>query len=212
MLIERPPRWFRLLFPGALFRIPSEKGKPKRVFLTFDDGPIPEATPWVLDVLDRFGVKATFFMVGQNVERHPELLEEVRRRGHAVGNHTLHHIQGASATTMRYMRDSAEGAELTGSTLFRPPHGWLRPRQLMALKKHYTVVMYDLVTRDYSKRLDAEQVVDNVKRFARDGSIIVFHDSLKSLPRLKTALPEALKWLKEQGYEFEMIKESNKQS
>ena len=84
------------------------------MFLTFDDGPIPEATPWVLDVLDRFGVKATFFMVGQNVERHPELLEEVRRRGHAVGNHTLHHLQGASATTMRYMRDSAEGACMVG--------------------------------------------------------------------------------------------------
>lgn len=205
MFIERPPGWFRLLFPGAVFRLPAPKGSGKRVFITFDDGPIPEATPWVLDVLDRFGVKATFFMVGQNVERYPELLDEVRRRGHAVGNHTLHHIQGASATTMRYMRDSAEGATLTGSTLFRPPHGWLRPRQLMALKKHYTVVMYDLVTRDYSKHLNAEQVVENVKRFVRDGSIIVFHDSLKSLPRLRKALPEALEWLSAQGYRFELL-------
>lgn len=206
MLIERPPRWFRMLFPGAVFRIPSEKGERKRVFITFDDGPIPEVTPWVLDVLDRFGIKATFFMVGQNVERHPELLEEVRRRGHAVGNHTLHHIQGASATTMRYMRDSAEGALLTGSDLFRPPHGWLRPRQMMALKKHYRVIMYDLVTRDYSRRLDAAQVVENVKRYTRDGSIIVFHDSIKSFPRLKEALPESLEWLKEQGYEFALLK------
>ncbi|MEZ3552275.1 MAG: polysaccharide deacetylase family protein [Muribaculaceae bacterium] len=206
MLIERPPRWFRWLFPGAVFRMPSrEKGR-KRVFLTFDDGPIPEATPWVLDVLDKYGIKATFFMVGQNVERHPELLEEVRRRGHSVGNHTLHHLQGASATTIRYMRDAAEGAELTGSTLFRPPHGWLRPRQLRALKMHYKIIMYDLVTRDYSRHMSPEDVVENVKKYTRDGSIIVFHDSIKSLPRLRTALPEALEWLTARGYEFETIR------
>ncbi len=206
MLIERPPKWFRCLFPGAVFRLPSKRGGKKRVFITFDDGPIPEATPWVLDTLDRFGIKATFFMVGQNVERNPGLLDEVKRRGHAVGNHTLHHIQGASATTMRYMRDSAEGARLTGSSLFRPPHGWLRPRQLMALKKHYRVIMYDLVSRDYSKRLTSEEVVDIVKRYVRNGSIIVFHDSIKSMPRLKTALPICLQWLKDEGYEFEILK------
>ncbi|MDE5874169.1 MAG: polysaccharide deacetylase family protein [Muribaculaceae bacterium] len=206
MFIERPPKWFRWLFPGAIFRIPSPRGERPRVFLTFDDGPIPEVTPWVLDVLDRFGVKATFFMVGQNVERYPHLLEEVRRRGHAVGNHTLHHIQGASATTMRYMRDSAEGARLTGSLLFRPPHGWLRPRQLWALKKHYKVVMYDLVTRDYSRHMTAGDVIDNVKRFTRDGSIIVFHDSLKSWPRLQEALPASLEWLLAQGYLFEKLR------
>lgn len=206
MLIERPPKWFRCLFPGAVFRLPSKRGEKKRVFITFDDGPISEATPWVLDTLDRFGIKATFFMVGQNVERNPGLLDEVKRRGHAVGNHTLHHIQGASATTMRYMRDSAEGARLTGSSLFRPPHGWLRPRQLMALKKHYRVIMYDLVSRDYSKRLTSEEVVDIVKRYVRNGSIIVFHDSIKSMPRLKTALPICLQWLKDEGYEFEILK------
>ena len=202
MFIERPPRWFRWLFPGAIFRLPSRKRGEKRVFLTFDDGPIPEVTPWVLDTLDRFGVKATFFMVGQNVERYPGLFKEVLRRGHAVGNHTLHHIQGASATTMRYMRDAAEGAALTGSDLFRPPHGWLRPRQLMALKKHYRVIMYDLVTRDYSRHLTADDVVENVRKYTRDGSIIVFHDSLKSLPRIKMALPESLEWLIKEGYTF----------
>lgn len=202
MFIERPPRWFRWLFPGAIFRLPSRKRGEKRVFLTFDDGPIPEVTPWVLDTLDRFGVKATFFMVGQNVERYPELFREVVGRGHAVGNHTLHHIQGASATTMRYMRDAAEGAALTGSDLFRPPHGWLRPRQLLALKKHYRVIMYDLVTRDYSRRLTAEDVVENVRKYTRDGSIIVFHDSLKSFPRIRKALPESLEWLIKEGYTF----------
>lgn len=205
MLIERPPCWFRLLFPGAIFRLPAHKGEEKRVFLTFDDGPIPEVTPWVLDTLDRYGVKATFFMVGQNVERYPALLEEVRRRGHSVGNHTLHHLQGARATTLRYMRDAAEGAALTGSSLFRPPHGWVRPRQLKALRKHYHVVMYDLITRDYSRRVDTQGVIDNVRRYARDGSIIVFHDSLKSIGKLREALPESIEWLRNNGYRFDTL-------
>ncbi len=209
--IERPPRWFRLLVKEGEFRLPTpgrpkdELGRGGRVYLTFDDGPIPEVTPWVLDILDRYGVKATFFMVGQNAERHPDLVEEIRRRGHRVGNHTLHHLQGAKVTTRRYLRDVAQADLLLKSELFRPPHGWLRPRQARALSKKYRIIMYDLVTRDYSRRLRAEDVVGNVRRYARDGSIIVFHDSLKSWPRLETALPAALEWLLGQGYEFRLL-------
>ena len=165
MLIERPPGIFRLLFPIALFRVPKGKrSAPREVYLTFDDGPVPEVTPKVLDILDRYGVHATFFMVGDNVRRHPELLEEVRRRGHAVGNHTFHHLQGAHVTTKRYLRDIMEAHKLIGSPLFRPPHGWMRPRQARAMRKVFTPVMYDLVTRDYSRRLTAEQVMQNVRR------------------------------------------------
>ena len=205
MLIERPPRWFRLLFPGALFRMPASGEKPGRVYITFDDGPIPEVTPWVLDILDSFDVKATFFMVGQNVERYPLLLEEVKRRGHIAGNHTLHHIRGMGVSARKY-RDDAEACEsLTESGLFRPPHGWLSPWQLREMKKRYKVVMYDLVTRDYSRKVDAAGVVANVKRYARDGSIIVFHDSLKSYDKLKTALPESLQWLRDEGYSFSLL-------
>lgn len=205
MLIERPPQWFRVLVRHGIFRIPSAKGSEKCVYLTFDDGPILEVTPWVLDLLDRYGVKATFFMVGQNAERHPELLEEVRRRGHAVGNHTLHHMQGSKVTTRTYLRDVEEAGRLLQTPLFRPPHGWLRPRQANALRRKYSIIMYDLVTRDYSKKLTARQVADNVRRLARDGSIIVFHDSLKSWPRLETALPESLEWLIEQGFSFRLL-------
>lgn len=189
---------------GGEYRIPSTDGK-KRIYLTFDDGPIPEVTPWVLDILDRYGVKATFFMVGQNVERHPDLLEEVKRRGHGVGNHTLHHLQGVKVDTPEYLRDVAEADRLIGSALFRPPHGWLRPAQSRALRGRYRIIMYDLVTRDYSRRLTARDVVKNVKDLARDGSIVVFHDSLKSWPRLESALPESLDWLIGEGYEFGLI-------
>lgn len=203
MLIERPPLIFRLLFPEALFRV---NGRKKQIFLTFDDGPIPEVTPWVLDVLDKYGVKATFFMVGDNVRKHPEVYRMVRERGHALGNHTMHHLQGSRVTARRYLQDVNEADSYIGSTLFRPPHGWLRWAQAAALKSKYNLVMYDLITRDYSRRMSPEQVVDNVKKYTRSGSIIVFHDSLKSWPRLQHALPKSIEWLLEQGYEFEKIK------
>lgn len=202
MLIERPPLLFRIFFPEAVFRIP---GKEKCVYLTFDDGPIPMITPWVLDTLDRYRVKATFFMVGDNVRRHPELLEEVRRRGHSVGNHTMHHLQGAKVLSTTYLRDIMEADKLIGSSLFRPPHGLLRWKQAKVLKRHFSLIMYDLVTRDYSRHLTARQVFDNVRRYARRGSIIVFHDSVKSWPRLEEALPQSIEWLLRKGYSFRTL-------
>ncbi len=204
MLLERPPMAFRLTVPGGVFRFHEPKHR-HAVYLTFDDGPIPDVTPWVLDVLDRYGIKATFFMVGDNVRRYPELYEEVRRRGHRVGNHTMHHVQGLRLPRRSYLRDVAEARQYIDSDLFRPPHGWLRPRQTWALHEQFRIVMFDVVTRDYSKRLNADQVVDNVKRYVRDGSVVVFHDSLKSWPRLETALPRALDWLVSEGYEFRLL-------
>ena len=204
MLIERPPICFRLTVPGGLFRR-HEPEHQHAVYLTFDDGPIPEVTPWVLDVLDRYGIKATFFMVGDNVRKHPDVYEEVVRRGHRIGNHTMHHVSGFRLTRRSYLRDVAEARQYIDSDLFRPPHGWLRPRQTWALHEQFRVVMFDLVTRDYSKWMRAQDVVRNVKLFARDGSVIVFHDSLKSWPRLQEALPQALEWLLEQGYEFRLL-------
>ena len=204
MLIERPPICFRLTVPGGLFRR-HEPGHQHAVYLTSDDGPIPEVTPWVLDVLDRYGIKATFFMVGDNVRKHPDVYEEVVRRGHRIGNHTMHHVSGFRLTRRSYLRDVAEARQYIDSDLFRPPHGWLRPRQTWALHEQFRVVMFDLVTRDYSKWLRPQDVVRNVKLFARDGSVIVFHDSLKSWPRLQEALPQALEWLLEQGYEFRLL-------
>ena len=203
MLIERPPLLYRLLFPEAIWRI--NKRKRRVVYLTFDDGPIPEQTPWVLDILDRYGVKATFFMVGDNVRRNPDLLAEVRRRGHSVGNHTMHHLQGMKVTARRYLRDVSEADALIDSPLFRPPHGIMRWKQSRALREKYIIIMYDLVTRDYSAKLNPEQVMTNVKRFARNGSIIVFHDSLKAAANMRAVLPRAIEWLLSQGYEFEPL-------
>lgn len=203
MWIEQPPLLYRLLFSEAIWRL-QQHGR-KTVYLTFDDGPVPEETPWVLDLLDREGIKATFFMVGENVSRNPGLLEEVKRRGHSYGNHTMHHIQGIKVTDSTYFRDITEAERLIESTLFRPPHGIMRPGQARLIKRHYNIVMYDLVTRDYSRRLTGEQVLDNVKRYTRPGSIIVFHDSIKAHRNMRFALPRAIAWLKEQGYEFKPL-------
>ena len=204
MFIEQPPLFYRLLFPVAVWRIKRGR-KSKVVYLTFDDGPIPEETPWVLDTLDRYGIKATFFMVGDNVRRYPHLFEEIKRRGHSYGNHSMHHLQGMKVTTRRYLCDITEADSFINSSLYRPPHGIMRWEQAKAIKNHYNIIMYDLVTRDYSRKLSPEQVLDNVRRYVRDGSIIVFHDSIKASRNMRYALPRAIEWLREQGYDFRPI-------
>ena len=202
MLIERPPLPYRMFFPEAIWRINK---KEKVVYLTFDDGQITEDTPWVLDLLDKHGIKATFFCVGENILRNPELFEEIKRRGHSVGNHTMSHMQSSMVTTRTYLRNVKEAQELIGTTLFRPPHGIMRWGTAKLLKDHFNIIMYDLVTRDYNKKLTGEQVFHNVKKYARKGSIIVFHDSLKAEANMKYALPKAIEWLKENGYGFAPI-------
>ena len=199
MLIEQPPKLLRWLYPRALWRMDKNV---KAVYLTFDDGPIPEITPWVLDLLDKYNIKATFFLVGDNVRKHPEEFKMIIERGHRVGNHTFNHISGLKYLSYNYLENTNKADELINSTLFRPPHGWMRWGQYMVLSHRYTVVMWDLVTRDYSKRLNGRQVLRNVKKYVRNGSIITFHDSIKSEKNLKYALPRAIEWLLEQGYEF----------
>lgn len=202
MLIEQPPKLLRWLYPRALWRMDKNV---KAVYLTFDDGPIPEITPWVLDLLDKYNIKATFFLVGDNVRKHPEEFKMILERGHKVGNHTFNHISGLKYLSYNYLANTNKADELIKSKLFRPPHGWMRWGQYMVLSHRYTVVMWDLVTRDYSKRLNGRQVLNNVKKYVRNGSIITFHDSIKSEKNLKYALPRAIEWLLEQGYEFKVF-------
>jgi peptidoglycan/xylan/chitin deacetylase (PgdA/CDA1 family) len=179
----------------------------RSVYLTFDDGPIPEATPYVLDVLDSLDIKATFFMVGDNACRYPHLLEEVRRRGHRIGNHTFNHISGFRWQSETYIGNVQKAEEiLQTSQLFRPPHGWMNPMQYhIMLSMGWRIVMWDLVTRDYSTRLNGRDVLLNVRRYARPGSIITFHDSLKSHDKILYALPRAIEWLLSQGYTFKVF-------
>lgn len=203
MFIEQPARFLRWMYPHAIWRMNRHE---KAVYLTFDDGPIPEATPFILDVLDRFQAKATFFMVGENAQKYPHLLQEVRSRGHRIGNHTHNHIGGFRWWSWNYLSNAKKANEILHSDLFRPPHGWMRHMQYQVIRHcGYRVVMWDVVTRDYSRLLSAEEVLSNVRRYTRPGSIITFHDSLKSIDKLKSILPQSLQWLSEQGYEFRVF-------
>ena len=199
MFIEQPARWLRWLYPRAIWRMdPNERA----VYLTFDDGPIPQSTPFILETLRQFGVKATFFMVGDNVRKYPELYQRIVDEGHQVGNHTFHHLGAFKHWTITYVIDTHRANELIRARLFRAPHGWMRRSVYWWLRHEYKIVMWDVVTRDYSKWLTADDVLNNVKHYTRNGSIITFHDSLKSIEKLHNALPAAIQWLQEEGYAF----------
>ncbi len=202
MILEQPSFWFRWLFPRATWRMDKHE---RSVYLTFDDGPIPESTPFILDTLRRYDVKATFFMVGDNVVKYPDLYQRIIDEGHQVGNHTHNHLGAYKHWTVTYIMNTMKANEYIHSHLFRPPHGVLRWSEYYWLSKAFRVVMWDLVTRDYSKWMTAEDVVMNVKKYARNGSIITFHDSLKSIDKLQTALPESIEWLRSEGYEFKIF-------
>lgn len=203
MFIEQPPQIIRYLYPSAIWRMDKDE---RAVYLTFDDGPIPRVTPWVLDVLDKYGIKATFFMVGDNIRKHPDEFRMVVERGHKIGNHTFNHIRGLSYDINSYLENTEKACRMMMETnLFRPPHGYMSPKQYAELKKRYKIIMWDLVTRDYNRKFNGKQILQKVKKYARNGSIITFHDSIKSEENLKYALPKAIEWLKEQGYEFKVF-------
>ena len=167
MFIEQPAKWLRWLYPNALWRMDKSE---RAVYLTFDDGPIPESTPFILDTLRKYGAKATFFMVGENVLRNHDLYNRIVEEGHQVGNHTFNHIGAFKHWTITYAINTAQANDLIKSHLFRPPHGWMRHSEYWWLQRKYN-----------------------------------FHDSLKSIDKLKIALPLSLQWLKDQGYEFKII-------
>ena len=191
------PEILKSVIKNVVWRInPAEKV----IYLTFDDGPNSRVTPLVLDILDRFEVKATFFCVGENVSRFPNVFDEVKRRGHTVGNHTFNHLKGFEYATDYYVRNVEKANGYIKSDLFRPPHGQIKPSQIKALKDDYRIIMWDFITYDYDKRIEPEKIIAEVKKRSRNGSILVFHDSLKAEKNVLQVLPEALRFWKENGY------------
>jgi len=202
MLIEQLPAFLRCAYRGVTWRKSSQE---KIIYLTFDDGPIPEVTPWVLDVLDKYQIKATFFCVGENAVKHPEVYREVLKRGHRTGNHTYNHIRGFFTSTKTYLENIEKASECINSTLFRPPHGEMRLSQLMEIRKNFEVIQWDVISRDYDKDLSEQKVLNGVKKYVRNGSIIVFHDSLKAQRNMRYAMPRAVEWLLQEGYQFRTL-------
>ena len=203
MDISKPPALLRSLTRKKLiWDIP---GKPGKIFLTFDDGPIPEITPKVLDILEQYNAKATFFCVGDNVAKHPEVYQQVLDAGHLTGNHTFHHLNGWKTSVEEYINDVNKCSTLVNSPLFRPPHGRIRPSVIKYLRKEYQIIMWSVLTGDYDKTLTPEKVLKNAIDHTTDGSIVVFHDSLKAADNLFFALPRFLEHFSNKGYIFECI-------
>lgn len=205
MYLVKTPRFIQNLFPNFTWRMPTEE---KVLYLTFDDGPIPEVTPWVLDQLAEYQAKATFFVVGDNVRKHKNVFQQVLDAGHTVGNHTFNHLKGWSSENIPYFHNVRRCAQLVKSELFRPPYGKLKPKQAQFLQRHYNIVMWDVLSGDFDANITKEDCYQNVIRTTKPGSIIVFHDSIKAKEKMQFTLPKVLAYFSNLGYRFESISKS----
>ncbi|WP_445714800.1 polysaccharide deacetylase family protein [Flavobacterium sp.] len=207
-------RWIKTIFNNLVWDIPNSENK---IYLTFDDGPIPDVTEWVLDVLKSENIKATFFCIGDNIKKHPEVYKRILKEGHQTGNHTFNHLNGWKTKTSHYADNFklcetehlklpiAIGTE--HSFLFRPPYGKIKPSQSKAIRQlGYKIIMWDVLSYDFDSTISVEKCLENVISNTEQGSIIVFHDSLKAEKNLKYALPKAIQILKNKGFVFDVIK------
>jgi peptidoglycan-N-acetylglucosamine deacetylase len=203
MYFKTAPFLLRTLLPSNLeWEIATSK---KEIFLTFDDGPIPKVTPWVLEQLDARNVKATFFCVGDNVRKHPDIFSGLIQGGHSVGNHSFNHIQAWHTSYDLYLENVKQCNQLVNSTLFRPPHGQITPRLSRQLGKEYRLIMWSLLSRDFDKKVSPDECLDTLTKLTKPGSIVVFHDSLKAWDRLEYALPRFLDHFLKEGYTFSTV-------
>ncbi len=203
MNLYSAPFWLRALYPKELvWRLPASN---KEIYLTFDDGPVPEATLLVLEILKRYHVKATFFCVGENAEKYPDILKLLLKEGHAVGNHTFHHVKAWKTDYHSYLSEVEQCSRLVKSNLFRPPHGQINRKLARTLSKDYKLIMWSALTGDYDKSLSGDQCLNNAVKNTRPGSIIVFHDSIKARERMEYALPLYIEYCLGQGYTFRKI-------
>ncbi len=202
MFIERVPQLVRLLYKDVLWR---EDKRKKVIYITIDDGPTVENTLWILDLLDQYGIKATFFCIGRNVEAHPELYRQIIERGHSVGLHGYDHKRGLYKSSDVFFDDIEHGARFIETKLFRPPHGRIKLSQARELGKKYKIVLWDVITRDYNPKLSGEKVFDIAKKYGRNGSIVVFHDSVKAQKNMRYALPKAIEYWLSQNYKFNKL-------
>jgi peptidoglycan/xylan/chitin deacetylase (PgdA/CDA1 family) len=193
MLFVKTPILIMRLFPELIWRFTSKEEKPdNHVFLTFDDGPTPEVTPWVLDCLKEYNARGTFFCLGRNVDKYPKIYNQILDQGHAVGNHTYSHLKGWNTPDSEYFDDVQLASQNIESELFRPPYGRFRKNQIRELSKDYKIVMWDLLSQDYDNGISPQKCLANVESNIRPGSIIVFHDSFKAKKNLYYTLPQIL--------------------
>ncbi len=202
MYFVKTPKVIKQIFPSFCWDKPNIN---KEIYLTFDDGPIPEVTPWVLDQLDQYDAKATFFCVGDNVRKYPEIFEKVIEAGHNVGNHTFNHLNGWQTGLTEYVENINKCSEYVESNLFRPPYGKISRRQAQMISHHFKVVMWDVLSGDFDQTISKTTCLENVINYANSGSIVVFHDNIKSFDKLQYVLPKVLSYFSKNGYTFKSL-------
>lgn len=202
MYLVKTPWWFRKFYPTLTWKLPGDNNE---IYLTFDDGPHPTVTPFVLDLLQQYDAKATFFCIGKNVRKHPELYRRILDEGHRVGNHTMSHVNGWKTGDAVYLNDVIVARQFIDSNLFRPPYGRISRFQIEQLLPIFNIVMWDVISGDFDLQIDGKKCLQNVVVNSKPGSIIVFHDSEKAFPRLEYALPKALEHFRQKGWKSRVI-------
>lgn len=203
--IVHPPEFVRSFFKKYTWKLQPEDTAKKVLYITVDDGPVPEMTPGTLDLLAKFNAKATFFCVGENVDKYRDIYRRILLEGHSVGNHTYNHLNGLKTKTEDYVENVKKADTVINSNLFRPPHGRMKPSQTRLLSKGRKIILWDVLTKDYDKRVSKERCFLNVETFVREGSIIVFHDNIKALENQRYALEKTLEKYSEEGFIFKGI-------
>ncbi|TLV03689.1 polysaccharide deacetylase family protein [Dyadobacter luticola] len=204
MFLHQSPFWLKAIFPDFVWRVPT---KEKKLFITFDDGPIPDITEWVLSTLEQFQAKATFFCIGDNVRKHPQIFRKLLEGGHAIGNHTFNHLNGWKSENNTYL-DNIEKCtrQLDFATkLFRPPYGRIKKSQSKIVRADKQIIMWDVLSGDFSQNLTPEICLKKTIEYTRPGSIILFHDSLKASKNMQYTLPRFLDHYAQKGYAFEAL-------
>ena len=202
MYTVRPPIFLRWFYPTLTWHRSRAE---KRIFLTFDDGPIPDVTPFVINTLKNYDIKATFFCVGENIKKHPELFDCLVENGHRIGNHTYNHLNGWQTPDDIYLQNAAQCQQLTRTDLFRPPYGRGRRTQYKRLQETYEIIMWDVLSGDFDTSISPDKCLRNVLKHTRNGSVIVFHDNIKAIPRITYALPRAIEYWLDRGYVFGLL-------
>ena len=207
MYLIKTPDFIRKTFPGFIWQIPNvnQEQDDKSLYLTFDDGPVEEVTPFVIDQLQEYNAKATFFCVGENIEENPAIFQNLQDQGHSIGSHSHNHLSGWTTENKQYFSNVDKAAQLSSSSLFRPPYGRIKPSQAKKIQENYQIIMWDVLSGDFDPKITANKCFNNVISHAQSGSIVVFHDSQKSYKVLKEVLPRVLKHYDSLGYHFKSI-------